>query len=133
MSGDKGALTLIIFGEAVGASHAYLPTRVGFIQHAVTHAWDIYQLGFVHRMRPPNGSRGRRISDERSHAGSTILGHTVPLGERTHQGHPNEIHNLWIQRCAPGAYEVDIPADNCPDFVEYQPIPERVGVIAGLP
>ena len=127
-----GGLTLVVFREAVGAPHTDLSAWVGFIQHSVPHTWNIDQLDLVHRLRPSNGSRRSRIPGERLHARSTILGHTIPLKEIAHQGHPEEVHDLRVERCASTRQKFDPPSEDRPDLVEYKSIPEWMSVITSL-
>ena len=127
-----GGLTLVVFREAVGTPHTDLSTWVGFIQHSVPHTWNIDQLDLVHWLRPSNGSRRSRVPGERLHACSTILGHTIPLKEIAYQGHPEEVHDLRVERCASTDKQFDPPSEDRPDLVEYKSIPEWMGVITGL-
>ena len=109
----------MVSGETVGTSHADLSTWVRLIRHAVFHTRDIDQLDLVYRLRPPNGSCSGRVPGERSRARSAGLGHTISLKEVAHQCYPEEIHNLWVQRCTPTSQRFDLPSDDFLDLVEH--------------
>ena len=125
-------LTLVVFSEAVGTSHADLSAWVWFIRDAVPHTWDIHQLDLVHWLGPSDSPRSSRVLWEVPRARSATFSHAIPLNEIARQRHPKKVRDLRVQGRASSRQKVYSPSDNRPDLVEHQPIPERMSVIAGL-